>query len=129
MAFHANQGPRMGLPQMIQSRAQFGIRGAIVPFIAAVFVYIGFKVFDVDPGHPGPRPRAARRASGSGTRCSSALSIVIAVVGHDLLHFVQRWLTYFLIVVVRDRDRAGAFTTLPAPTRRARRRLRPHRAS
>src|SRR5450830_590391 len=36
MAFHANQGPRMGLPQMIQSRAQFGLRGAIVPFIAVV---------------------------------------------------------------------------------------------
>ncbi len=34
MAFHANQGPRMGLPQMIQSRAQFGSRGAIMPFAA-----------------------------------------------------------------------------------------------
>ena len=47
MAFHANQGPRMGLPQMIQSRAQFGLRGAIVPFTAVVFVYIGFNVFNV----------------------------------------------------------------------------------
>jgi purine-cytosine permease-like protein len=37
MAFHANQGPRMGLPQMIQSRAQFGVRGAILPFAAVVF--------------------------------------------------------------------------------------------
>jgi hypothetical protein len=27
-AFHGAQGPRMGLPQMIQSRAQFGSRGA-----------------------------------------------------------------------------------------------------
>ena len=47
MAFHANQGPRMGLPQMIQSRAQFGIRGAVLPFIAVLFVYIGFNVFNV----------------------------------------------------------------------------------
>ena len=47
MAFHANQGPRMGLPQMIQSRAQFGIRGAVVPFIAVLFVYVGFNVFNV----------------------------------------------------------------------------------
>ena len=39
MAFHANQGPRMGIPQMIQSRAQFGSRGVMVPFLAAVFVY------------------------------------------------------------------------------------------
>ena len=27
MAFHGSQGPEMGLPQMIQSRAQFGYRG------------------------------------------------------------------------------------------------------
>jgi|GEM_PF-5987169 len=31
MAFHASQRPTMGLPQMIQSRAQFGYRGVIVP--------------------------------------------------------------------------------------------------
>src|SRR3712207_6318187 len=47
MAFHANQGPRMGLPQMIQSRAQFGSRGAVLPFAATVFVYVGFIVFDL----------------------------------------------------------------------------------
>ena len=47
MALHANQGPKMGLPQMIQSRAQFGSRGAIVPFAATIFVYIGFIVFGV----------------------------------------------------------------------------------
>src|SRR5699024_3723701 len=46
MAFHANQGPTMGLAQMIQSRAQFGSRGVLLPFIATVFVYIGFHVFD-----------------------------------------------------------------------------------
>jgi len=32
---------------MIQSRAQFGTRGAVVPFIAVLFVYIGFNVFNV----------------------------------------------------------------------------------
>lgn len=98
MAFHANQGPRMGLPQMIQSRAQFGVRGAIVPFAATVFVYIGFMVFDtiiatqglqtVLPGGPW-----------FWYPFLVAVSIVIAVVGHDLLHFVQRWLTYILLVV------------------------------
>jgi hypothetical protein len=30
MAFHGSQGPEMGLPQMIQSRAQFGYRGVIL---------------------------------------------------------------------------------------------------
>lgn len=47
MAFHAAQGPTMGLPQMIQSRAQFGSRGSLFPLAAVAFVYIGFNVFDI----------------------------------------------------------------------------------
>ncbi|GAA1638976.1 purine-cytosine permease family protein [Georgenia ruanii] len=98
MAFHANQGPRMGLPQMIQSRAQFGSRGVVFPFAATVFVYVGFMVFDTVLATQGlqlvlPGGKALWYP------LLIALSIVIAVVGHDLLHFVQRWLTYLLILV------------------------------
>jgi nucleobase:cation symporter-1, NCS1 family len=97
MACHANQGPRMGLPQMIQSRAQFGLRGAIVPFTAVVFVYVGFNVFKVIlatdaintvwPGHRVPWYLLL-----------IAVAVLLAVVGHDLLHSVQRWLTYAMHV-------------------------------
>jgi NCS1 family nucleobase:cation symporter-1 len=98
MAFHANQGPRMGLPQMIQSRAQFGSQGAVLPFIATVFVYVGFLVFDTILATQGlqlvlPGNKLVWYP------ILIAISIVIAVVGHDLLHFVQRWLTYLLVVV------------------------------
>lgn len=98
MAFHANQGPRMGLPQMIQSRAQFGSRGAVVPLAATVFVYIGFLVFDVVLATQGMQTVLP------GDKLVwypilIAVSIVIAVIGHDLLHFVQRWLTYLLVAV------------------------------
>jgi nucleobase:cation symporter-1, NCS1 family len=44
MAFHATQGPIMGLPQMVQSRAQFGYRGVILPLSATVVNFIGFNV-------------------------------------------------------------------------------------
>lgn len=97
MAFHANQGPTMGLPQMIQSRAQFGARGAILPFAATVFVYVGFIVFDlvlatqalqlVLPGGPAFWYPALM-----------VIAVVIAIVGHDLLHWVQRLLTPVLVV-------------------------------
>jgi NCS1 nucleoside transporter family len=116
MAFHANQGPRMGLPQMIQSRAQFGSRGVIVPFLATVFVYIGFMVFDVIIANAG----IDTVLPGAGIKwiwypLLTAVSIVIAVVGHDLLHFVQRWLTYLLVIGFAIVT-VLAFTTLPAPT-------------
>ena len=44
MAFHASQGPIMGLPQMVQSRAQFGYRGVILPLSATLVNFIGFNV-------------------------------------------------------------------------------------
>lgn len=107
MAFHANQGPTMGLPQMIQSRAQFGSRGAILPFAATVFVYIGFIVFDLVLA-----TQALQTVLPGGSwfwyPFLMVVAVVLAVVGHDLLHWVQRWLTPVLIVVF------GVFTIYAA---------------
>ncbi len=46
MAAHAAQGPKLGLPQMIQSRAQFGYSGVLIPLIATTFTFAGFLVVD-----------------------------------------------------------------------------------
>lgn len=42
MSFHSAQGPHLGLPQMIQSRAQFGFYGANLPLLIAILMYLGF---------------------------------------------------------------------------------------
>ncbi|TBE15200.1 hypothetical protein ELH07_37210 (plasmid) [Rhizobium ruizarguesonis] len=44
VASHSVQGPRLGIPQMIQSRAQFGVLGAIFPMLFVMFIYFGFSV-------------------------------------------------------------------------------------
>ena len=36
MAFHSTQGPQLGLPQMIQSRPQFGYVGALLVWCVAL---------------------------------------------------------------------------------------------
>lgn len=41
-SLHSAQGPRLGVPQMIQSRAQFGYYGAILPLVLALMIFIGF---------------------------------------------------------------------------------------
>src|SRR5580692_9787067 len=46
VAFHASQGPEPGLPQMVQSRAQFGYRGVVLVLIGTLFTFIGFNVAD-----------------------------------------------------------------------------------
>jgi NCS1 family nucleobase:cation symporter-1 len=99
MAFHANQGPRLGVPQMIQSRAQFGTRGAIFGLLAALFVYVGLNVFDIPMATQG-----FQSVVGPGLRwpwyvAIVAVQAIIAIVGYDMIHLVQRWLTYVLILV------------------------------
>ena len=46
MAFHSTQGPQLGLPQMIQSRPQFGYIGALLVWGVALVSYIGFNAFN-----------------------------------------------------------------------------------
>lgn len=43
MALHAAQGPQLGLPQMISSRVQFGVYGAMIPIVAVCLMYVGFS--------------------------------------------------------------------------------------
>jgi NCS1 family nucleobase:cation symporter-1 len=42
VALHAIQGPRLGVPQMIQSRGQFGFYGAVFIFVASILLDVGF---------------------------------------------------------------------------------------
>jgi NCS1 family nucleobase:cation symporter-1 len=43
MALHAAQGPQLGLPQMISTRVQFGVYGAVIPIVGVCLMYIGFS--------------------------------------------------------------------------------------
>ena len=46
MAFHSTQGPQLGLPQMIQSRPQFGYVGALLVWGVALVTYLGYNAFN-----------------------------------------------------------------------------------
>jgi NCS1 family nucleobase:cation symporter-1 len=50
MAYHSVQGPRLGMPQMIQSRAQFGFYGALLPLLVVLVLYIGYFVLGIVVG-------------------------------------------------------------------------------
>lgn len=87
MAFHASQGPTLGLPQMIQSRAQFGYRGVIVPLVATLFTFVGFNIVDqilIGQGVHGIFGISVVVASLTVTVAGTLL----AVYGHDWLHRV-----------------------------------------
>lgn len=96
MAFHSAQGPKLGLSQMIQSRAQFGYFGALLPIIAVLFVTIGYGVFDTVLG--GELFNATIRTS---TKSSYVLFVVLALiltaVGYQLIHRFSRWASVLYI--------------------------------
>jgi nucleobase:cation symporter-1, NCS1 family len=99
MAFHSTQGPQLGLPQMIQSRPQFGYVGALLVWIVALIAFIGYNGFNqvlaaqtvhALYGAP-PVPAIVLFA---------LASVALAVVGYDLIHVAQRWLAYVLIAAL-----------------------------
>jgi NCS1 family nucleobase:cation symporter-1 len=93
MAFHAAQGPTLGLPQMIQSRAQFGYRGVIVPLFATAFTYLAFNVADQVLLGEGLNGAFGWDANLVAIVCTVGAAL-LAIYGHDLVHKIFRILLY-----------------------------------
>ncbi|MGN6722258.1 MAG: purine-cytosine permease family protein [Marmoricola sp.] len=93
MAFHASQGPQMGLPQMIQSRAQFGYRGVIIPLFATLFTYVAFNVADQVLLGSGFHAAFGWNAQVVAI-VAAVFAAVLAIYGHDWVHRMFRWILY-----------------------------------
>lgn len=99
VAAHASQGPHLGLPQMVQTRPQFGRYGAIFIWLVAVMVYWGYVVLNVNL----MGATAAQLGMGSFSASGMVLgliSIIFAIFGYNWLHIGQRYTTIVLIVVL-----------------------------
>jgi NCS1 family nucleobase:cation symporter-1 len=98
MAFHAAQGPQLGLPQMIQSRPQFGYVGALLVWAFAYLQYAGFNIFNTilagDSLHATVHGPAKLWIV-----VATVLAAVIALIGYDLIHSVERWLTLGFLII------------------------------
>jgi purine-cytosine permease-like protein len=90
VAFHASQGPELGLPQMIQSRAQFGFRGVVVVLIGTLFTFVGFNVADSVLSARGLNGILGWNES-IVTLLAVGSATLLAIYGHDWLHRVFRW--------------------------------------
>ncbi len=96
MAFHASQGPRMGLPQMIQSRAQFGYRGVVVVLFATLFTYVAFNV--TDQVLLGSGLNAAFGWNAHVVAIVATIgAAVLAIYGHDWVHRAFRAILFVLL--------------------------------
>ena len=96
MAFHSTQGPQLGLPQMIQSRPQFGYLGALLVWIVALVTYVGYNAFNQLLAG-----QTLQLLTGVDERVAylvfTAVALAVALFGYDLIHKAQRLLAYVLI--------------------------------
>jgi nucleobase:cation symporter-1, NCS1 family len=89
MALHAAQGPQLGLPQMISSRVQFGVYGAMLPIIAVCLMYIGFSASGcVLAGQATAQLLGVGEAAG--IVIFSCLIVVVTLFGYRFIHVLGR---------------------------------------
>src|SRR5580698_9154689 len=102
MAFHSTQGPQLGLPQMIQSRPQFGYIGALLVWAVALIAYIGYNAFNQ------VLAAQALHQLSPAIAPTSPLAIIafalaalgLAACGYDTIHVAQRVVAYLMIAIL-----------------------------
>lgn len=93
MSLHSTQGPAIGVPQMIQSRAQFGFRAAILPILVVLLSYVGFWASSAVLGGAAIA-RLIHSSTTVGILIVFVLTSVLTIVGYDLIHRYQRYMSW-----------------------------------
>lgn len=82
---HSAQGPHLGIPQMIQSRAQFGVFGAMVPLAVVCVSYtVTTAAFEIIGS--GPLATISGLSSSSAIILLGAVTVIICFLGYELIH-------------------------------------------
>jgi NCS1 family nucleobase:cation symporter-1 len=85
MALHAAQGPQMGVPQMLQTRAQFGSFGSLLVVVIVVGMYVAFFSSNIVLGGQALNS-LVHIGGGISTVVIGLVSVAGAIFGYRLLH-------------------------------------------
>ncbi|QKJ88648.1 cytosine permease [Paramixta manurensis] len=96
MALHSAQGPQMGIPQMIQSRAQFGSLGSLLVVAIAGIMYIGFFASNIVLAGKSLHGVAASVPVPVGIVVGAIGSGIIGIIGYRFIHILNRIGTWVL---------------------------------
>ena len=101
MAFHSAQGPQLGLPQLVQSRAQFGYLGAAVTvWIFALVNYWAYNTADAILSGSAINALIPSIPSNVGFIIAAVIASVVAIYGYDQIHAVNRVLLWPSVIVL-----------------------------
>jgi NCS1 family nucleobase:cation symporter-1 len=93
MALHAAQGPRLGVPQMVQTRGQFGSMGSVLIVAAVVLMYIGFIASNMVLGGQSIHAIAPGLSINLGVLVVGIISLITAIYGYDMLHEYSKYVS------------------------------------
>ena len=94
MALHSAQGPQLGVPQMIQTRGQFGSYGSLFVVGIVVLMYLGFFASNAVLGGQTLSVVTETLSLNTGIVCISAVSLIAAIIGYRIIHLYARVLSY-----------------------------------
>jgi purine-cytosine permease-like protein len=100
MALHSAQGPKLGVPQMIQSRGQFGAYGAIVVVVVVIIMYLGFIASNLVLAGDSINNLVSGISVDLGIVICALIGIGICVYGHDMIHLVNRVATVLCAAIL-----------------------------
>ena len=86
IALHATQGPRLGVPQSIQSRGQFGFYGAAFMFPAVLLLNVGFIAAELVIQAQAMTSVAGRLTIPQWILLLTVPSVVIGIFGYRWIH-------------------------------------------
>jgi nucleobase:cation symporter-1, NCS1 family len=98
MAFHAAQGPQLGIPQMIQSRAQFGYYGALLPLAVSWVMYIAFLAIDIVLAGQGFQAVFPWSLNGWMVVLTIPM-LLLAIYGYDFINRYNKYQTWLYIAL------------------------------
>ncbi|WP_020495848.1 purine-cytosine permease family protein [Sciscionella marina] len=94
MALHSAQGPRLGVPQMVQTKGQFGSRGSVLIVLIVVLMYLGFFTSILIFGGASLASVIPPLGHSGGILIIAVISLAAAIWGYALIHTYARIMTY-----------------------------------
>jgi NCS1 family nucleobase:cation symporter-1 len=100
MALHAAQGPTLGVPQMVQTRGQFGSYGSVVIVAAVILMYVGFTAANVVLGGQSINQVCPSINIDLSVVIVCVVSLIAAVFGYDLIHEYSKYVSIIIAAIL-----------------------------
>ncbi len=102
LALTSAQGPRVGIPQMVQSRAQFGRYGSLLVICFTTAIYLGFFISNVTLSGRVINNVIPALPVNTATIIGAVAATLIGIVGYRFIHHINKvgaWVMGIALVV------------------------------